>query len=118
VYRCTKLYYFSQSSGLSNLVISNIFLSISLKFYGVNLEILILSVRKVVPTLNSRSVEIHLSMAGAKQLVTLGFILVPAGAVRPAVVCSGHYIALHLSACRGGLQASGRGGRASRSQRY
>jgi hypothetical protein len=44
-------------------------------------------------------------MAGAKQLVTLGFILVPAGAVRPARVCSGHYIALHRSACRGGLQA-------------
>jgi hypothetical protein len=44
-------------------------------------------------------------MAGAKQLVTLGFILVPAGAVRPAGVCSGHHIALHHSACRGGLQA-------------
>jgi hypothetical protein len=44
-------------------------------------------------------------MAGAKQLVTLGFILVPAGAVRPAVVCSGHYIVLHRSACRGGLQS-------------
>jgi hypothetical protein len=44
-------------------------------------------------------------MAGAKQLVTLGFILVPAGAVRPAGVCSVHYIALHCSACRGGLQA-------------
>jgi hypothetical protein len=34
-----------------------------------------------------------------------GFILVPAGAVRPAVVCSGHYIALHRGARRGGLQA-------------
>jgi hypothetical protein len=44
-------------------------------------------------------------MAGAKQLVTLVFILVPAGAVRPAVVCSGHYIALHHGARRGGLQA-------------
>jgi hypothetical protein len=40
-------------------------------------------------------------MAGAKQLVTLGFILVPAGGVRPAGVCSGHYIALHCGACRG-----------------
>jgi hypothetical protein len=37
--------------------------------------------------------------------VTLGFILVPAGAVRLAVVCSGHYIALHRGACRGGLKA-------------
>jgi hypothetical protein len=34
-----------------------------------------------------------------------GFILVPAGAVRPAVVCSGHCIALHRGARRGGLQA-------------
>jgi hypothetical protein len=37
--------------------------------------------------------------------MTLGFILVPAGAVHPAVACSGHYIALHRGACRGGLQA-------------
>jgi hypothetical protein len=44
-------------------------------------------------------------MVGAKQLVTLVFILVPTGAVRLAVVCSGHYIALHRGACRGGLQA-------------
>jgi hypothetical protein len=34
-----------------------------------------------------------------------GFILVPVGAVRPAVVCLGHYIALHRGARRGGLQA-------------
>jgi hypothetical protein len=34
-----------------------------------------------------------------------GFVLVPAGAVRPAVVCSGHYIASHRRARRGGLQA-------------
>jgi hypothetical protein len=34
-----------------------------------------------------------------------GFILVPAGAVRPAVVCSGHCIASHCGARRGGLQA-------------
>jgi hypothetical protein len=33
------------------------------------------------------------------------FILVPAGAVRPAVMCSGHCIALHCGARRGGLQA-------------
>jgi hypothetical protein len=33
-----------------------------------------------------------------------GFILVPA-AVRPAVVCSGHCIASHRGARRGGLQA-------------
>jgi hypothetical protein len=34
-----------------------------------------------------------------------GFILVPAGAVRPAVVCSRHCIALHRGGRRGGLQA-------------
>jgi hypothetical protein len=33
-------------------------------------------------------------------------------------VCSGHYIALHCSACRGGYKRGGRGGRASRSQRF
>jgi hypothetical protein len=45
-------------------------------------------------------------MAGAKQLVTLIFILVPAGgSVRLAEVCSGHYIVLHRGARRGGLQA-------------
>jgi hypothetical protein len=64
-----------------------------------------LSVQKVVPTLTSKSAEIYLSMAGANQLSDTGFILVLAGDVRPAVVCSGHYIALHCSACRGGLQA-------------
>jgi hypothetical protein len=32
-----------------------------------------MSVRKVVPTLTSRSAEIYLTMAGAKQLVTLSF---------------------------------------------
>jgi hypothetical protein len=37
--------------------------------------------------------------------MTLVFIEVPAGAVRPAVACSGHYIALHHGARRGGLQA-------------
>jgi hypothetical protein len=37
--------------------------------------------------------------------MTLVFILVPAGAVRPTVACSGHYIALHRGARRGGLQA-------------
>jgi hypothetical protein len=51
--------------------------------------------RKVVPTLTSTSAEIYLSMAGAKQLRDTSFILVPTGAVRPAGVCSRHYIALH-----------------------
>jgi hypothetical protein len=44
-------------------------------------------------------------MAGAKQLVTLSFIPVPARAACPTGVCSGHCIAVHRGACRGGLQA-------------
>jgi hypothetical protein len=63
------------------------------------------SVRKVVPTLTSTSVEIYLLMAGAKQLGDTSFILVPARAVHLAGVCLRHYIALHYGACRGELQA-------------
>jgi hypothetical protein len=37
--------------------------------------------------------------------MTLDFILVPAGAVRLAVACSGHCVVLHRGARRGGLQA-------------
>jgi hypothetical protein len=44
-------------------------------------------------------------MAGAKQLVTLILSWFRPGAVRPAVMCSGHYIVLHCGARRGGLQA-------------
>jgi hypothetical protein len=44
-------------------------------------------------------------MVGAKQLGDTRFILVPAGAVRPAGMCLGHCIALHRSACRGVLKA-------------
>jgi hypothetical protein len=40
-------------------------------------------------------------MVSAKQQETWDFILVPAEAVRPAEVCSRHYIALHWSACSG-----------------
>jgi hypothetical protein len=62
-------------------------------------------VRKVVPTLTSKSTEIYLLMADAKKLGDTGFILVPAEAVRLAVVCSRHCITLHRVARRGGLQA-------------
>jgi hypothetical protein len=44
-------------------------------------------------------------MAGVKQLVTLFLSWFWPGAVRPAGVCSGHYIALRRGARRGGLQA-------------
>jgi hypothetical protein len=76
------------------------------------------SVRNVVPTLTSESAEIYVSMAGAKQLGDNGFILVPAGAVRPAVVCSRHCIVLHRGACRGSYHRGRRGGRASKFQRF
>jgi hypothetical protein len=75
-------------------------------------------VRKVVPTLTSRSAEIYLSMAGAKQLVTLGFILVSAEAVHPAGVCSGTILRCTVVLAEGGYKRGRRGGRASRSQRY
>jgi hypothetical protein len=39
---------------------------------------------KLVPTLTSKSAEIYPSMAGAKKLDDTSFILVLAGAVRPA----------------------------------
>jgi hypothetical protein len=65
----------------------------------------LLSVRKVVLALTSTSAEIYLSMASAKELGDTRFILVPAGAVHPAEVCSRHYIVLHRGACRGELQA-------------
>jgi hypothetical protein len=64
-----------------------------------------LSVQKVVPTLTSTSAEIYLSMVGAKKLGDTRFILIPAGALRLARVCSRHCIVLHRDACRGGIQA-------------
>jgi hypothetical protein len=75
------------------------------------------SVRRIVPTLTSKKLEIYLSMAGAKQLVTLSFILVPAGGRTCRGVLEALYC-VHRGARRGGYKRSGRGGRASRSQRY
>jgi hypothetical protein len=63
---------------------------------------LFLSVRNVVPTLTSNERR-DLPLDGPVLATSdIGFILVPAGAVRPAVVCSGHCIASHRGACRGG----------------
>jgi hypothetical protein len=76
------------------------------------------SMRKVVPTLTSNErwdQPLDSSVLATKDTE---FILVPAGAVCPAVVCSRHCIALHRGARRGGLQAWRRGGLASKSQRY
>jgi hypothetical protein len=51
------------------------------------------------------SAEICLSMAGAKKLMDTGFILVPARAVLPAVVCSRHCITCTVVLVEGWLQA-------------
>jgi hypothetical protein len=40
-------------------------------------------------------------VVGAKQLVTQDLSWFWPGAVRPTVVCSGHYITLHRGACSG-----------------
>jgi hypothetical protein len=77
-----------------------------------------LSVRKVVPTLTSMSVEIDLSMAGAKQHDDMSFILVPAVGRTSSKGRSKHCIVSHRGACRGGYQRGGRGGEASRSLRF
>jgi hypothetical protein len=61
--------------------------------------------RKVVPTLTSKSAEIYLSMAGARQHTDTGLSWFRPWAVRPAGVRSGRCIVLHRSACRGELQA-------------
>jgi hypothetical protein len=63
-----------------------------------------LSVRKVVPTLTSNEHWDQPLDGWVLATNDTKFILVPAGAVRPAVVCSGHCIALHRGARRGGLQ--------------
>jgi hypothetical protein len=65
----------------------------------------LVSVRKVVPTLTSKSVEIYLSMAGAKQHNDTGLSWFRPWVVRPTGVRSGRCIAVHRGACRGELQA-------------
>jgi hypothetical protein len=65
----------------------------------------IVSVRKVVPTLTSKSAEIYLSMAGAKQLVTRGLSWFRPVPYAQQWCARGTIFALHSSACRGGLQA-------------
>jgi hypothetical protein len=64
-----------------------------------------LSVRKVVPTLTSKSAEIYLSMAGAKQHNDTSLSRFWPWAIHQAGVRSGCCIAVHRGACRGELQA-------------
>jgi hypothetical protein len=55
-----------------------------------------LSMRKVVPTLTSKSAKIYLSMVDAKQHNDTGLSWFRPWAVRPAGVRSGRYIAVHF----------------------
>jgi hypothetical protein len=58
-------------------------------------------------------------MAGAKQLVTLDFILVPAGGAYVQQGCArGTILRCTMVLEEGGYKIGGRGGRSSRSQRY
>jgi hypothetical protein len=62
-------------------------------------------VQKVVPTLTSKSVEIYLSMADAKQHNDTGLSWFRPWDVRPAGVRPGRCIAVHRGGCRGELKA-------------
>jgi hypothetical protein len=77
-----------------------------------------ISVRKVVLTLTSKSAEIYPSMAGAKQLVTLIFILVPAGPYVQQWCARGTILCCTVVLAEGCYKRGGRGGQSSRSQRY
>jgi hypothetical protein len=75
----------------------------------------LLSVRKVVPTL---CVEIYLSMAGAKQLVTRGLSCFRPGPYVQQWCARGTVLRCTVVLAEGGYKRGRRGGRASRSQRY
>jgi hypothetical protein len=62
-------------------------------------------VRKVVSTLTSNERWDQPLDGSVLATKDTEFILVPAGAIRPEVVCSRHCIVLHRGARRGGLQA-------------
>jgi hypothetical protein len=81
-------------------------------------EGVLVSVRKVVPTLTSMSAEIYHLMAGAKQLSDTGFILVPVGAVRLAGGARGTVLHYTVVLAEGSYNRGGRGGGASRSLRF
>jgi hypothetical protein len=64
-----------------------------------------LSVQKVVPTLTSKSVEIYLSMADAKQLVTQGLSWFRPGPYVQQGCARGTILRCTVVLARGGLQA-------------
>jgi hypothetical protein len=72
-----------------------------------------LSVQKVVPTLTSKSVEIYLSMVGAKQLDDAGFILVRPRPYVQQWCARGTVLHCTVVLVEGGYKRGERGGRAS-----
>jgi hypothetical protein len=77
-----------------------------------------LSVRKVVPTLTSKSVEIYPSMAGAKQLVTRGLSWFRPGPYFQQWCALGTILRCTVVLAEGGYKRGGREGRVSRSLRF
>jgi hypothetical protein len=78
----------------------------------------LLSVRKVVSTVTSKSAEIYLSMAGAKKHNNTGLSWFRPWAVRPAGVHLGHCIACIVVLAEGSYKQGRRGEEASRSLRF
>jgi hypothetical protein len=74
-------------------------------------------VRKVVPTLTSKSAEIYLSMADAKQLVTRGLSWFRPGPYVQQRCARGTVLRCTMVLVEGIYKQGGRGGRASRSLR-
>jgi hypothetical protein len=77
-----------------------------------------LLVQKVVPTLTSKSVEIYLSMAGAKQLVTRGSSWFRPRPYVQQWCARGTILHCTVVLAEGSYKRDGRCGRASRSQRF
>jgi hypothetical protein len=72
---------------------------------------------KVVPTLTSKSTEIYLLMAGAKQLVTRGLSWFRSGPYVQQWCARGTILRCNVVLAEGSYERGGRGGRASRSLR-
>jgi hypothetical protein len=75
-------------------------------------------VRKVVPTLTSKSAEIYLSMAGAKQLVTRGLSWFRPGPYVQQWCARGTILRCTVVLAEGSYKRDGRGGQTSKSQRF
>jgi hypothetical protein len=77
-----------------------------------------LSVQKVVPTLTSKSAEIYLSMADARQLVTRGLSWFRLGPYVQQWCARGTILRCTVVLAEGGYKQGGRGGRDFKSLRF